>query len=50
MCWFWQGKLEEAIELYKKATAIDLKIYGPGHAELATDYNNMAGLYQQQVL
>ena len=44
----WQGKLEEAIELLKKATAIDLKIYGPDHAELATDYNNLAGVYQDQ--
>ena len=48
LCWFLQGKFEEAIDLYKKATAIDLKIYGPDHAKLATDYNNMAGVYKAQ--
>ena len=42
--------MEEAIELFKKATAIDLEIHGPDHAELATDYNNLAGVYQDQVL
>ena len=46
----WQGKLEEAIELFKKATAIDLKIYGPDHPKLAIRYNNLALAYKQQVL
>ena len=36
--------------MFKKATAIDLKIYGPDHAELATDYNNLADVYREQVL
>ena len=46
----WQGKLEEAIGLYKKATAIDLKIRGPDHPKLAIRYNNLAPVYKQQVL
>ena len=36
------------MELYKKATAIDIKIYGPDHTDVAIDYNNMAGLYKAQ--
>ena len=46
----WQGKLEEAIELFKKATAIGLKIRGPDHPKLAVRYNNLALAYQDQVL
>ena len=45
-----QGKLEEAIVLFKKATAIDLKIRGPDHPKLAIRYNSLALAYKQQVL
>ena len=44
----WQGKFEEAIVLYKKAMAIDLKIHGPDHPALAIRYNNLADAYGKQ--
>ena len=37
-----QGKLEEALPLCKRSRAIDEKVYGPDHPEVATDLNNEA--------
>ena len=45
-----QGKLDEAIELYLKALAIFEKVKGDSSTEVATLSNNIAGLYQTQVL
>ena len=45
-----QGKLDEAHELYEKALAIDMKVHGDSSIEVATSFNNVAGLYQDQVL
>ena len=39
-----QGKYDEAEPLYVRAMAIDEKVYGPDHPEVATDLNNRAGL------
>ena len=36
--------------MFKKATAIDLKIYGPDHPDMARDHNNLANVYRTQVL
>ena len=35
--------------MYKRSLAIDEKIYGPDHPEVATDLNNWAGLLHRQV-
>ncbi|CAN0234238.1 unnamed protein product [Scytosiphon promiscuus] len=43
-----QGKFEEAEPLYKRSLAIDEKVYGPDHPEVATDLNNWAGLLESQ--
>lgn len=37
-----QGKLEEAEPLYKLSLAIDEKVHGPDHPQVATDLNNWA--------
>ncbi|CAB1107477.1 unnamed protein product [Ectocarpus sp. CCAP 1310/34] len=39
-----QGKYEEAEPLYMLSLAIDEKVYGPDHLEVAEDLNNCAGL------
>ena len=44
-----QGKLEEALALYKRSRAIDEKVYGPDHPQVATDLNNEAALLQSMV-
>ena len=44
-----QGKYDEAEPLYVRAMAIDEKVYGPDHPEVARDLNNRAELLQQQV-
>ena len=44
-----QGKLEEALALYKRSRAIDEKVYGPDHPEVATDLNNEAELLREMV-
>ncbi|CAN0192932.1 unnamed protein product, partial [Ectocarpus sp. 12 AP-2014] len=44
-----QGKYEEAEPLYKRSLAIDEKVYGPDHPEVATDLNNWAALLEAQV-
>ena len=44
-----QGKFEEALVLYKRSRAIDEKVYGPDHPEVATDLNNEAVLLKQMV-
>ena len=44
-----QGKLDDAVPLYLEALAIDEKVYGEDHPEVATDLNNLALLYKTQV-
>ena len=44
-----QGKPEEALELYKKVMAIDIKSLGKDHPDMAITYNNLAGLCKDQV-
>ena len=39
-----QGKLEEALLLYDRALAIDEKVLGPDHPDVAGDLNNKAML------
>ena len=36
------GEYSRAIEYYKKALKIDLKIFGNQHPDIATRYNNIA--------
>ena len=43
-----QGKLDEAEPLYKESLAIDKKVYGDEHPEVATDLNNLALLLWNQ--
>ena len=44
-----QGKLDEAEPLYKEALAIDKKVFGDEHPNVAGDLNNLAVLlYHQQ--
>ena len=45
----WQGEYEKAEEMYRKALAIDIKVYGENHTEVATDLNNLADLLQTNV-
>ena len=45
-----QGKLDEAIELFLKALAIFEKVKGESSTEVATLSNNIADVYQAQVL
>ncbi len=44
----WGGRSADVEPLYKRAIAIDEKVLGPEHAGLATDLNNLAGLYHAQ--
>ena len=44
-----QGKYDEAEPLYRESLAIDKKIYGDEHPEVATDLNNLASLLESQV-
>ena len=44
-----QGKYDEAEPLYREALAIDKKIYGDDHPEVATDLNNLASLLIKQL-
>lgn len=46
---FRQGKFEEADALHQRAMAIEEKVYGPNHPEVATDLNNRADLLCTQV-
>ena len=48
LCWFLQGKFEEEIELYKKAIVIGEQTLGKDHPDVATRYNNLAGVYKAQ--
>ena len=43
-----QGKYEEAEHLIAQSLAIDEKIYGENHPEVATSLNNLAALYRAQ--
>ena len=44
-----QGKLEEALPLYDRALAIDEKVLGPDHPDVAMDLNNKAALLSDMV-
>lgn len=44
-----QGKYVEAESLHVRLLAIDEKVYGPGHPNVARDLNNWAGLLEGQV-
>ena len=44
-----QGKLDEAKPYMEKALAIDIKVHGEEHPDVAVSYNNIATLYQAQV-
>ena len=44
-----QGKLGEAEPLFKESLAIDKKVYGDEHPDIATDLNNLAELLRTQV-
>ena len=44
-----QGKLEEALQLYDRALAIDEKVLGPDHPDVAGDLNNKALLLSDMV-
>ena len=39
------GEYNQAKELYEKALMIRKKIFGEEHADVATSYNNLAGVY-----
>ena len=43
-----QGKLDEAKPYIEQALAIDKKVYGEEHPDVARDLNNLAGSYQAQ--
>jgi tetratricopeptide (TPR) repeat protein len=45
---FKRGQYVEAELQYRRAFAIDSKVLGPEHSEVATDLNNLAGLYRAQ--
>ena len=34
--------------MYERSFSIDEKVYGNNHPEIATDLNNLAGLYESQ--
>ena len=44
-----QGKLDKAAPLYKKAIEIWKKVHGEEHPLVATGLNNLANLYKAQV-
>jgi len=48
--YYLNGKAEyaQALPLYERALAIDEKVYGKEHPEVATDLNNLANLYYAQ--
>ena len=46
----WQGKLDEALELFMKSLAIKQQVYGDDHPKVATAMNGIAQVYQKQVL
>ena len=45
----YQGKYDDADPLYQRALAIDEKVLGPDHPDVAADLNNRAGLLESQV-
>jgi len=45
-----QGKLDKVEPLYRQCMAIDEKVHGKEHPDYATSLNNLAQLYQDQVL
>ena len=45
----WQDKYDDAEKLYKRSLAIEEKVYGPDHPDVATGINNLAALLEYQV-
>ena len=45
----YQGKYDEAGQLYERSLAIREKAYGPDHPAVASALNNRAGLLKNQV-
>ena len=43
-----QGKYDKAEPLYKEAIAIDRKVHGNEHPDVACDLNNLAWLLKEQ--
>ena len=41
--------MDKAIELYKQAIAIRLKVQGADHIDIAANYNNLAMVFEDQV-
>ena len=48
--WWLQGKLAEALPLLEKSLAIRKQVLGDDHPKVAESLNNIANLYQAQVL
>ena len=46
----WQGKLAEALPLLEKSLAIRKQVLGDDHPKVAESLNNIASVYQDQVL
>ena len=44
-----QGKLEEAVPLYKRSREIKEKVFGPDHPKVALALNNEAALLSDMV-
>ncbi|CAM9767482.1 unnamed protein product [Ectocarpus fasciculatus] len=44
-----QGRYDEAERLYRRSLAIDEKVYGPDHPDVATGLNKLARLLRRQV-
>ena len=48
--WWLQGKLAEALPLLEKSLAIRKQVLGDDHPDVAQSCNNIASVYQDQVL
>ena len=46
----WQGKLEEAIELFKKALSINMEVNGDSSVEVAIHFSNLSLVYDAQAI
>lgn len=44
-----QGKFSEAEPLFRRALAIDTKVYGPDHLRVAATLSNLGNLWEGQV-
>ena len=43
-----QGKLDESMDKYKQALDIQLRVLGPGHADVGSTYGNLGNLLSAQ--